>query len=78
MSKFVYRIFQYVQQLQGTFTSGGGQMPLIACSMWINAVDFMSENESWFYENQPSLCDDSNWLIKLTHPQINSENVPYL
>ena len=36
MSKFVYnRLSQYVQ-LQGTFTSGGSQMPLILCSLRIS------------------------------------------
>ena len=35
MSKFVYRLSQYVQ-LQSTITSEGGQMPLISCSLWIS------------------------------------------
>ena len=39
MSKFD-RPSPYVQ-LQGAFSSGGGQMPLISCSLWIS-VDLWS------------------------------------
>ena len=37
MSKVVYRL----SQLQGSFIPGGGQMPLISCSMW-HSVDLWS------------------------------------